>query len=178
MLPEPHPGPSPNLKKSIVPKRETPNTYPCQSRGPPGGGWAPAPAGGGPAGPAGPTPQAAGCPGPPGGGPERPLQRRRSPARAGGAASGPVPVGGAEECASRSPAGPGTWLPGRWRGRVGAAGHGPVETGWRAGPRPHRVQEHRGPARSCRVLGDSTHRCLQMPALWRDTVSRRPGNRA
>ena len=89
------------------------------------------------------------------------LQRRRSPARAGGAASGPVPVGGAEEWASRSPSGPGTWLPGRWRGRVGAAGHGPVETGWRAGPRPHRVQEHRGPARSCRVLGDSTHRCLR-----------------
>ena len=30
MLPEPHPGPPPNPKKSIVPKRETPNTYPCQ----------------------------------------------------------------------------------------------------------------------------------------------------
>ena len=30
LLPEPHPGPPPNPKKSIVPKRETPNTYPCQ----------------------------------------------------------------------------------------------------------------------------------------------------
>ena len=30
MLPDPHPGPPPNPKKSIVPKRETPNTYPCQ----------------------------------------------------------------------------------------------------------------------------------------------------
>ena len=35
MLPEPHPCPPPDPKKSIVPKRETPNTYPYQqgSRG-------------------------------------------------------------------------------------------------------------------------------------------------
>ena len=33
MLPEPHPGPPPNPKKSIVPKRDTPNTYPCQPEG-------------------------------------------------------------------------------------------------------------------------------------------------
>ena len=34
MLPDPHPGPPPNPKKSIVPKRETPNTYPCQGPAP------------------------------------------------------------------------------------------------------------------------------------------------
>ena len=35
MLPDPHPGPPPKPKKSIVPKRETPNTYPCQGEGTP-----------------------------------------------------------------------------------------------------------------------------------------------
>ena len=43
LLPEPHPGPPPNPKKSIVPKRETPNTYPYKGGYPGTGGRPPPP---------------------------------------------------------------------------------------------------------------------------------------
>ena len=143
--------------------------------GPPGGGWAPAPTGGGPAGPAGPTPQAAGRPAPPeAGGPERPLQRRRSPARPGGAASGPVPVGGAEECASRSPSGPGTWdlAPRAMGGKGRRCG---ARTGGDGLARRASSSSGSGASRVGPQLPRPRRFHAPMPGLWRDTVSRRPG---
>ena len=105
------------------------------------------------------------------------LQRRRSPARAGGAASGPVPVGGAEEWASRSPAGPGTWdlAPRAMAGKGRRCG---ARTGGDGLARRASSSSGSGASRAGPQLPRPRRFHAQMPALWRDTVSRGPGNRA